>query len=634
MVLNGQDFSSFTTEQLEKIIEQQVQKIQSNNILVEHKKQRLEIIRNESKIFMEKNREKLADDKKTLISKIQDEKVEIDKLESSINQIKNQLIEKRSILKDLDTKIDDLTTRQKSKFEKTVVDYRPKAAVEPFSHHHKTSGVLGEAYLSSKGFLTAYNAVEEVLRSEQISSILNNNNNNSRGRRFCLYGGSGQNDEAPPPDLIPRNEKNNNATLLSLDHDPDSITIRNDTLRAAKRRSSWADSQHYQGGYSKIDDEILVENRETEHIKALLAREQQKGRSTVNLSWIFGQLPAAAASTKNEEMREKEEKRETKNGKTTTTIIDVVLPEEKMEDLITKIDIEDKIDAPGVDETPESNFKGILKKSSPFEIHYADPPPIKRRIRFDPLALLLDAALEGDLPLVKWCSEQLGTVDESNGEGITALHNAICAGHYEIVRFLVEADADVNAQDSDGWTPLHCAASCNNLPAVQFLVERGACVFAQTLNDQQTPLDKCEEDSEGFDGCSEYLKNIQDKMGKSLNESRVFAAFPFEGEHEDEFQSLEIGQELIVLDRDRKIVEDDDDGKDDEKDGNESKNNENSTTPPVIDRSKIYFEDYWWVVRKADDENVSGLVPRNYLSLYPKLSIQRHWKTKIEIDRN
>lgn len=35
--------------------------------------------------------------------------------------------------------------------------------------------------------------------------------------------------------------------------------------------------------------------------------------------------------------------------------------------------------------------------------------------------------------------------------GITALHNAICAGHFDIVKFLVEIGCDVNAQDSDGW---------------------------------------------------------------------------------------------------------------------------------------------------------------------------------------
>ena len=40
---------------------------------------------------------------------------------------------------------------------------------------------------------------------------------------------------------------------------------------------------------------------------------------------------------------------------------------------------------------------------------------------------------------------------EANDEGITALHNAICAGHSDIVKFLVEFGCDVNAADTDGW---------------------------------------------------------------------------------------------------------------------------------------------------------------------------------------
>lgn len=46
---------------------------------------------------------------------------------------------------------------------------------------------------------------------------------------------------------------------------------------------------------------------------------------------------------------------------------------------------------------------------------------------------------------------QVRDVNASNDEGITALHNAICAGHLSIVRFLVEYGCDVNAPDSDGW---------------------------------------------------------------------------------------------------------------------------------------------------------------------------------------
>ena len=63
-------------------------------------------------------------------------------------------------------------------------------------------------------------------------------------------------------------------------------------------------------------------------------------------------------------------------------------------------------------------------------------------------------------------------------------------------------------------TPLHCAASCNNLPMVKFLVEHGACIFATTISDHETAAEKCEEDEDGYDGCSEYLysKYISDEF--------------------------------------------------------------------------------------------------------------------------
>nr|CAD7431209.1 unnamed protein product [Timema monikensis] len=134
-----------------------------------------------------------------------------------------------------------------------------------------------------------------------------------------------------------------------------------------------------------------------------------------------------------------------------------------------------------------------------------EPGMGSRRVSFDPLALLLDASLEGELELVRKTASQVANPSAANDEGITALHNAICAGHLDIVMFLVEFGCDVNAQDSDGWTPLHCAASCNNLSMVRFLVEHGACIFATTLSDHETAAEKCEEDEEGFDGCSEYL---------------------------------------------------------------------------------------------------------------------------------
>jgi apoptosis-stimulating of p53 protein 1 len=59
---------------------------------------------------------------------------------------------------------------------------------------------------------------------------------------------------------------------------------------------------------------------------------------------------------------------------------------------------------------------------------------LARRVSFDPLALLLDASLEGELELVKKTCGQVTNPSASNDEGITALHNAICAGHLEIVK--------------------------------------------------------------------------------------------------------------------------------------------------------------------------------------------------------
>jgi apoptosis-stimulating of p53 protein 1 len=46
---------------------------------------------------------------------------------------------------------------------------------------------------------------------------------------------------------------------------------------------------------------------------------------------------------------------------------------------------------------------------------------------------------------------QVPNPSAANDEGITALHNSICAGHFDIVKYLVEIGCDVNAQDSDGW---------------------------------------------------------------------------------------------------------------------------------------------------------------------------------------
>ncbi|KAG8197843.1 hypothetical protein JTE90_020120 [Oedothorax gibbosus] len=207
---------------------------------------------------------------------------------------------------------------------------------------------------------------------------------------------------------------------------------------------------------------------------------------------------------------------------------------------------------------------------------------VSRRVSFDPLALLLDAALEGELELVKKTAREVPNPSAANDEGITALHNAICAGHLEIVKFLVEFGCDVNAQDSDGWTPLHCAASCNNLSMVKYLVERGACIFATTLSDHETAAEKCEEDEEGFDNCSEYLYSMQEKLG-ILNGGVVWCVYEYTAQNADEL-SFKDGDQLTVL------------------------------------RKGDDLEREWWWAKTHDTE---GYVPRNLLGLHPRVSPKR-----------
>ncbi|TKS85659.1 Apoptosis-stimulating of p53 protein 1 [Collichthys lucidus] len=200
------------------------------------------------------------------------------------------------------------------------------------------------------------------------------------------------------------------------------------------------------------------------------------------------------------------------------------------------------------------------------------------RVKFNPLALLLDSSLEGEFDLVQRIIYEVEDPSQPNDEGITALHNAVCAGHTEIVKFLVQFGVNVNAADSDGWTPLHCAASCNNVQVCKFLVESGAAVFAMTYSDMQTAADKCEEMEEGYTQCSQFLYGVQEKMG-IMNRGVVYGLWDYNSENPDE-QSFREGDCMTIIRR-----EDED-------------------------------EIEWWWARMGDTD---GYIPRNLLGLYPRI---------------
>lgn len=104
---------------------------------------------------------------------------------------------------------------------------------------------------------------------------------------------------------------------------------------------------------------------------------------------------------------------------------------------ITSTDETDKSITPSStpiqDEKPSSVVESIVRRKRNL-IGDNVKAKLARRVSFDPLALLLDASLEGELELVKKTAMQVTNPSAANDEGITALHNAICAGHLEIVK--------------------------------------------------------------------------------------------------------------------------------------------------------------------------------------------------------
>ncbi|KAI3352674.1 hypothetical protein L3Q82_020136, partial [Scortum barcoo] len=212
--------------------------------------------------------------------------------------------------------------------------------------------------------------------------------------------------------------------------------------------------------------------------------------------------------------------------------------------------------------------RSILRKAGSERIDH------NMRVKFNPLALLLDSSLEGEYDLVQRVIYDVEDPSMPNDEGITALHNAVCAGHTEIVKFLVQFGVNANAADSDGWTPLHCAASCNNVQVCKFLVESGAAVFSTTYSDMQTAADKCEEMEDGYAQCSQFLYGVQEKMGV-MNRGVVYALWDYEPQNDDELGFSE-GDCMTVLRREDEV------------------------------------ETEWWWARCGDRE---GYIPRNLLGV-------------------
>ena len=170
------------------------------------------------------------------------------------------------------------------------------------------------------------------------------------------------------------------------------------------------------------------------------------------------------------------------------------------------------------------------------------------------------------------------------------LHQTVDTGHYDIIEHLVkELKFDVNAYDLIGCTPLHCVPMNDPRGIAKLLVESGACVFAETLYDRETVTFGCEMENDFDSAFYKYMKEVEGELGV-INEGKVYAAFDFQdNENESCSETEEIDDELHFIEGEELWIL--------------SKGNEKNTK--------------WWFARNAQGDE--GFIPRNLISLYPKL---------------
>ena len=101
--------------------------------------------------------------------------------------------------------------------------------------------------------------------------------------------------------------------------------------------------------------------------------------------------------------------------------------------------------------------------------HGADPNPGARS-----LAILGEAARQGNLELVRLLCQEGAEVDYVDDEGWTALQVAASEGHISIAEYLLDNNADISHEGNLDRSPIAVAARAGSTELVKFLLDRGA----------------------------------------------------------------------------------------------------------------------------------------------------------------
>lgn len=100
-----------------------------------------------------------------------------------------------------------------------------------------------------------------------------------------------------------------------------------------------------------------------------------------------------------------------------------------------------------------------------------------------------DAAMRGDIKVVRTLLKKGADVNAPQGDGMTALHWAAKLSDSVMTEMLIYAGANVAAVTRIGqYTPLHIASRNGSAPVVELLIASGANVEARTTNSDVTPL--------------------------------------------------------------------------------------------------------------------------------------------------